>query len=155
MVQTGNVAGSRASGPGHHGRRLATLLLVTTLASATAVAQRAPHPIFTELFVYDPAEPSQLLGKWRISSQLDNKLRPLRIGVVADLTGKTVCRVTVQEGDELDGASEATRQTRRYVCDREGSRAKALEAEPGGGACPASGRRSKCNPTARLARASW
>jgi hypothetical protein len=154
MVQAGNVAGSRGSGPGHHARRLATLLLVTTLASATAVAQRAPHPIFTELFVYDPAEPSRLLGKWRISSQLDSKLRPLRAGVVADLTGKTVGRVTVQEGDGLDGANEAMRQTRRYVCDREGSRAKALEAEPGG-VVPSERRRSKCDPTARLAPASW
>jgi hypothetical protein len=73
-----------------------------------------------------------LLGKWRISSQLDSKLRPLRVGVVADPIGKTVGRLTVQEGDGLAGASEATLQTRRYVCDREGSRAAAIEAEPGG-----------------------
>src|SRR6516165_579185 len=38
----------------------------------------------------------------------------------------------VQEGDGLDGASEAMLQARRYVCDSEGSRAAALEAEPGG-----------------------
>jgi hypothetical protein len=70
------------------------------------VAQRTPQPVFTELFAYDPAVPSQLLGKWRISSQLDSKLQPLRIGVVEDPIGKTVGRVTVQEDDGLDGASE-------------------------------------------------
>jgi hypothetical protein len=46
------------------------------------VAQRTPQPVFTELFAYDPAAPSQLLGKWLISSQLDSKLQPLRVGVV-------------------------------------------------------------------------
>jgi hypothetical protein len=66
------------------------------------VAQRTPQPVFTEFFAYDPAEPSQLLGKWRISSQLDSKLQPLRVGVVEDPIGKTVGRVTVQEGDGLD-----------------------------------------------------
>jgi hypothetical protein len=133
MVRTGNVAASRGSGPGLRDRRLAALLLLAAaLSPATAVAQRTPQPIFTELFAYGPTEPSQLLGKWRISSQLESKLRPLRVGVVADPIGKTVGRVTVQEGDGLDGASEATLQTRRYVCDREGSRAAAIEAEPGG-----------------------
>jgi hypothetical protein len=39
------------------------------------VAQRTPQPVFTELFAYDPAAPLQLLGKWRISSQLDRKLQ--------------------------------------------------------------------------------
>jgi Polysaccharide lyase len=130
-MRTDNVAASRGSGRGIHARRLAALLLAG-LAAATAVAQRVPQPIFTELFAYDPTEPSQLLGKWRISSQLDSKLRPLRVGVVADPIGKTVGRVMVQEGDGLDGASEAMLQARRYVCDSEGSRAKALEAEPGG-----------------------
>jgi hypothetical protein len=33
------------------------------------------------LLACDPTKPSQLLGKWRISSQLDSKLRPLRVGV--------------------------------------------------------------------------
>jgi hypothetical protein len=108
------------------------LLLFAALASATAVAQPMPRPIFTELFAYDPAAPSQLLGKWRISSQLDNNLQALRVGVVEDPIGKTVGRVTVQEGDGLDGASEAMLQARRYVCDSKGSRAAAIEAEPGG-----------------------
>ena len=111
MVRTGNLAASRGSSPGLDARRgAAALLLLAALAPATAVAQRTPQPIFTELFAYDPAEPSQLLGKWRISSQLDSKLRPLRVGVVEDPIGKTVGRVTVQEGDGLDGASEAMLQ---------------------------------------------
>ena len=132
MVRTGKVEASRGSGPGLHARRLAALLLLAALASATVVAQQAPQPVFTERFAYDPAEPSQLLGRWRISSQLDSKLRPLRVGVVADPIGKTVGRVTVQEGDGLAGASQAMLQARRFVCDSEGSRATAIEAEPGG-----------------------
>ena len=108
------------------------LLLLAALAVATAVAQRTPQPVFTEPFAYDPSVPSQLLGKWRISPQLDSKLQPLRVGVVEDPIGKTVGRVTVQEGDGLDGASEAMLQARRYVCDSKGSRAAAMEAEPGG-----------------------
>jgi hypothetical protein len=63
------------------------LLLFAALASATAVARPTPQPIFTELFAYDPAAPSQLLGKWRISSQLDNNLQALRVGVVDERTG--------------------------------------------------------------------
>jgi hypothetical protein len=142
MVRTGNVAASRGSGPGLHARRLAALLLLAALAPATAEAQRTRQPIFTELFAYDSAEPSQLLGKWRVSSQLDSKLRPLRVGVVEDSIGKTVGRVTVQAGDGLDGASQAMLQARRYVCDSEGSRAKAREAEPAA-SCPPSERRSR------------
>jgi len=133
MVRTGNVAASRGSRHGlDAGRGAAALLLLAALAPATAVAQRSPQPVFTELFAYDPAVPSQLLGKWLISSQLDSKLQPQRVGVVEDPIGKTVGRVTVQEGDGLDGASEAMLQARRYVCDNEGSRAAAMEAEPGG-----------------------
>ena len=128
MARTGNVAASRGSDPGLHARGLAALLLLAALTPAMAVAQPTPQPIFTELFAYDPGEPSQLLGKWRISSQLDSKLQPLRVGVVEDPIGKTVGRVTVQEGDGLDGASQA----KRYVCDSKGSRAAAIEAEPGG-----------------------
>src|SRR5256885_14042041 len=98
MVRQGNVEASRGSSPGLDARRgLAALLLLATLAPATAVAQRTPQPVFTELFAYDPAAPSQLMGKWLISSQLDSKLQPLRVGVVEDPSGKTVGRVTVQE----------------------------------------------------------
>jgi hypothetical protein len=101
------------------------LLLAAALSPPTAAAQRTPQPVFTELFTYDPATPSQLLGKWRISSQLDSKLQPLRVGVVEDRIGKTVGRITVQEGDGLAGANEAMLQARDYICNSEGSRAGA------------------------------
>jgi hypothetical protein len=128
-----NVKAFRGSSPGLDAKRgLAALLLFAALSSATAVGQWTPQPVFTELFAYDPAAPSQLLGNWRISSRLDSKLQPLRVGVVEDSSGKTVGRVTVQEGDGLDDASEAMLRARRYVCDREGSRAAEMEAEPGG-----------------------
>jgi hypothetical protein len=133
MMRMGNVAASRGSSPRLDGRLgTAALLIFAVLAPAMAVAQKTPQPVFTELFAYDPAAPSQLLGKWRISSQLDSKLQPLRVGVVEDPIGKTVGRVMVQEGDGLEGASDAMLQTRRYVCDSKGSRAAAMEAEPGG-----------------------
>jgi len=133
MVPTGKRAASRGSRPGLDARRgPAALLLLAALAPATAVAQPTPQPVFTELFAGDPAAPSQSLGKWLISSQLDSKLQPLRVGIVEDPTGKTVGRVTVQEGDGLVGVSEVMLEARRYVCDREGSRAAAMEAEPGG-----------------------
>ena len=108
------------------------LLLAAALSPPTAATQRTPQPIFTELFAYDPAAPSQLLGKWRISSQLDSKLQPLRVGVVEDRIGKTVGRVTLQEGDGLDGANEAMLEARHHICNSEGSRAAAVEARPGG-----------------------
>jgi hypothetical protein len=63
----------------------AAFLLLAALAPAKAVAQWAPQPVFTELFAYDPPAPSQLLGKWLISSQLDSKLQPLRCGKKAAL----------------------------------------------------------------------
>src|SRR4051812_23962859 len=132
-VLLSNVVVSPRSSPGLDcGRCLAALLLLAALAPATAVAQRTPQPVFAELFAYDPATPSQLLGKWLISSQLDSKLQPLRVGVVEDPSGKTVGRVRVQEGDGLNDANEAMLQARRYVCDSEGSRAAEAEAEPGG-----------------------
>ena len=133
MLRLGNRAASRGSGPGLDAMGgLAALLLLAALAPASVVAQRTPQPVFTELFAYDSAVPSQLLAKWRISPQLDRKLQPLRIGVVEDPIGKTVGRVTVQEGDGLDGASAAMLQAGRHVCDNEGSRAAEMEAEPGG-----------------------
>jgi hypothetical protein len=119
------------------------LLLAAALSPPAAVAQPTPQPVFTELFAYDPAVPMQLLRKWRISSQLDSKVQPLRVGVVEDRIGKTVGRVTVQEGDGLDGASEGMLQARNYICNSEGSRAAAVEAEPGRVVPSASGRRSK------------
>ena len=143
-VRRDNLATSWGSSPGRYAKcgPAALLLLAATLSLPAAAAQPTPQPVFTELFAYDPAAPSQLLGKWLSSSQLDSKLQPLRVGVVEDRIGKMVGRLTVREGDGLDGANEAMRQTRRYVCDREGSRAKALEAEPGG-VVPSERRRSK------------
>jgi len=131
MVRPGNVAASRGSSPGLDGRGRAALLLLAALAPATPVAQRTPQPVFTELFAYDPAAPAQLLAKWLISTRLDRQLQPLRVAVVEDPSGKTVGRITVQEGDGLD-VSKAMLQARRYVCDSEGSRAAELEAESGG-----------------------
>jgi Polysaccharide lyase len=133
-VPTGSLAARCGSGPGHDARLgpAAVLLFAAALSPPTAVAQPTPQPVFTELFTYDPAAPTQLLGKWLISSQLDSKLQPLRVGVVEDPIGKTVGRVTVQEGDGLDGASEGMLQARHYICNSEGSRAAAVEAEPGG-----------------------
>jgi hypothetical protein len=111
---------------------LVALLLVAALAVAPAAAHRTPQPVFTELFTYDPAAPSQLLEKWLISSQLDTKLQPLRVGVVEDSNGVPVGRVTLQEGDGIEGASEAMLQARHYICDSGGSRAADVAAEPGG-----------------------
>ena len=108
------------------------LLLAVIFSPPMAAEQRIPQPVFTEFFAYDPTRPSQLLGKWLISSQLNSKSQPLRVGVVDDGIGKTVGRVTVQEGDGLDGANEAMLQAKHYICTREGSRAAAVEAEPGG-----------------------
>ena len=96
-LPTGNASSGRA----------ALLFLALAFSSSTAAAQRTSQPVFTELFSYAPAAPSELLGKWRISSQLDSKLQPLRVGVVEDPIGKTVGRITVQEGDGLAGANEA------------------------------------------------
>src|SRR5205085_11806975 len=132
MVRTGKVAASRGSSPRLDASRGPAAFLLFAALSSTAVTQPTPQPSFAEFFSYDPAAPSQLLGKWRISSQLDNNLQALRVGVVEDPIGKTVGRVTVQEGDGLDGASEAMLQARHYVCDSKGSRAAAIEAEPGG-----------------------
>src|SRR5215469_2816295 len=130
-MRMSNVAASRGSNPGLGAKRgTAAMLLFAVLAPTMAGA--TPQPVFTELFAYDLAVPSQLLGKWLISSQLDSKLQPLRVGVVEDRIGKTVGRVTVEEGDGLAGANEAMLQARHYVCNSEGSRAAALEAEPGG-----------------------
>jgi Polysaccharide lyase len=109
-----------------------TLLLLAAVLPPLAPAHPTPQPVFTELFAYDPAAPSQLLRKWRISSQLDSQLQPLRVGVVEDRMGKTVGRVTVQEGDGLDGATDGMLQAKDYICTSRGSRAAAVEAEPGG-----------------------
>ena len=60
---------------------------------------------------------------------LDTDDRPIP-GLLA--AGELVGRVTVREGDGLQGASEAMLQARHYICDSEGSRAAEIETEPGG-----------------------
>jgi hypothetical protein len=42
---------------------LVALLLLAALAPETAVAQRTPQPIFTELFAYDPTESLAVAGE--------------------------------------------------------------------------------------------
>jgi len=105
-----------------------------SIAIAGAWAQNAtpPAPVFVETFAYDPAMLSQIEAKWLISGLLAPELRAVRVGVAADPIGHTVGRITVQEGDALDGASEAIKEAKRYVCDAEGSRAAEMEVEPGG-----------------------
>jgi len=133
-VRGHNPAALCGSRSGRHTKRgpAALLLLAAALSAPALATQPTPEPIFTELFAYDPSVPSQLLRKWLISPQLDRYLQPLRVGVVEDPIGKTVGRITLQDGDGLATANEAMLQRRDYICDSEGSRAAAVEAEPGG-----------------------
>ena len=108
------------------------VLCTAMVASGVARTSAPPEPAFVESFAYDPANPAEIEGKWRISSQLAPELRAVRVGIAADPIGHTVGRITVQEGDALDGAAEAMKTAKRYVCDAEGSRAGQMEAEPGG-----------------------
>jgi len=113
--------------------RRCPVLAVLALCPAVASAQPAPpQPVFIENFVEEAGAPFPAPGKWTISALLDRKVRAARIGLVADSIGRTVGRITVEEGDALDGASDEARLARRYVCDTSGSRAAELEAEPGG-----------------------
>jgi hypothetical protein len=59
---------------------------------------------------------------------LRSAANPLYATAYEDCIGKTVGRVTVQEGDGLAGANEAMLQARDYICNSEGSRAAAVEA---------------------------
>jgi len=120
--------------------RVAVVIALAALAPARAAAQGAapPQPVFSEDFAYDPAKPAALLGKWRISGGLDKALWGARVSVVADPpgetnSGKTVGRIMVEDGDALDPPSEGAKPP-PYVCDAAGSRAAAMEAEPGGAA---------------------
>ena len=105
--------------------------LATAVAPARLVAL-APEPIFVEEFAVDPAAPARWLERWIISPRLAPELRPRRVGIATDPAGRTVGRVTVEEGDALEGASEAMRAARSYVCDDTGSRAAEMTARPGG-----------------------
>jgi hypothetical protein len=109
-----------------------TVVAATAASSAWAQSVAPPEPIFVETFAYDPAAPSQIEGKWLISGLLAPELRAVRVGVATDPIGHTVGRITVQEGDALDGATEAMKEAKIHVCDAEGSRAAEMEVEPGG-----------------------
>ncbi len=131
--------GDAGSGTVRHGvtlvRRLS--IFVALLSPAGASAQSVslpPQPVFIEDFAYDPAEPAALLRKWQISGGLDKKIWNSRVAVVADRIGKTVGRITVEDGDALDATNEAMLVAKPYVCDAEGSRAAEMEAKPGGAA---------------------
>lgn len=102
------------------------------LAIVASVVARAspPEPIFVETFAY--ISPEQIQEKWLISALLAPELRAVRVGVAQDPIGHTVGRITVQEGDALDGATNAMKAAKRYVCDSDGSRAAQMEAEPNG-----------------------
>jgi hypothetical protein len=84
--------------------------LALGLAAAPApLAASPPEPVFAEDFAVEPAAPARLLERWIISPRLAFELRPLRVGIVTDPIGRTVGRVTVEEGDALEGASAAVR----------------------------------------------
>src|SRR6266446_1369467 len=101
---------------------LVALLLRAALVVPTAVAQRTPQPVFTELFTYDPAAPSQLLGKWLISSQLDTKLQPLRVGVVED---STECLSAASRCRRATGSTARVRRCCRLATTSATARARA------------------------------
>jgi hypothetical protein len=86
-------------------RRIAAF--AAALSPLTAVGQRTPQPVFA----YDPAAPSQLLGSWLISGQLDGKLQPLRV-CVASRTGSArrsvACPGLNVGGNLIEGAGPAT-----------------------------------------------
>jgi hypothetical protein len=111
----------------------AVLAIVAFLLATDALAQLAapPQPVFSEDFAGGPGGAFPASGKWAISSRLDAAVRDQRIGSVMT-DGKTVGRITVETGDALEGATPELLQAKRYVCDREGSRAGEMEREPGG-----------------------
>jgi Polysaccharide lyase len=110
---------------------IAFLALAPAAASAEVGASPA-EPVFVEDFAVDPTAPAGRLERWVISPRLAPELRPLRVGIVTDPIGKAVGRVTVEEGDALEGASAAGRAAKDYVCDDAGSRAVEMTARPGG-----------------------
>jgi Polysaccharide lyase len=107
-------------------RRLAAVAGLLVLAAAAPALGAPPQPVFREDFAYAPGWLP--LDKWAMPPSRDRS----RLAIVSDPIGRTVLRVTVQEGDVLDGATEAQRLAKGYVCDAQGSRAPAMEAEPGG-----------------------
>ncbi|HVM80413.1 MAG TPA: heparin lyase I family protein [Stellaceae bacterium] len=93
---------------------------------------QAPQPVFAEDFAYVPGDLAALLRTWRISAALDRGVWASRVAVVADAARGGVLRMELHEGDALDGATDAARAAKSYVCGGDGSRAAQMEAEPGG-----------------------
>jgi len=108
------------------------LCLLAALAVPGLAHAQAPQPVFTEDFAYAAGDLAALLRSWRISAALDRKVWASRVAVVVDGARVSVLRMELHEGDALDGASEAARAAKSYVCEGEGSRAAQMEAEPGG-----------------------
>jgi Polysaccharide lyase len=111
---------------------LGWIILAAFAPGRADAAPASPQPVFSEDFAEGAG--TQLFENWRVSKGLDAKLWPLRIAVVPDPIGRSVGRITVEEGDALAGASAAAFSAKHPVCDAEGSRAAEIEAEPGGGA---------------------
>lgn len=95
-------------------------------ATVTPALGEPAQPVFREDFAYPPGWLP--LDKWVMRPDRESG----RVTVVSDPIGKTVLRVTVHEGDVLQKATEGMHLARGYVCDTQGSRAPAMEAEPGG-----------------------
>jgi hypothetical protein len=112
--------------------RAAIVLAALLLGAAGARAQQAPpQPVFSEDFAGGAAGVFPVSGKWAISSLLAQAVRAERIASDT-VDGRTVGRVTVENGDALSGATPELLQEKRYACDGEGSRAGEMEREPGG-----------------------
>jgi Polysaccharide lyase len=110
------------------GARLGAALLLA--AAPIGAAAAPPEPVFVEDFALDPAAPSRWLERWVVSPLLAPELRPLRVAIVSDPVGRTVGRVTVEEGDALEGATDAMRAAKDYVCDDAGSHAADMPVAP-------------------------
>jgi hypothetical protein len=113
-------------------RLLATGMGLLGLTGPAHASDRPAIPVFAETFAYDPATGGDFLRRWSLTRSLDNAIGALRASIVADSNGKTVARIIVRSQEALEEADEATIQARHYVCDSQGSRANAIEAEPGG-----------------------
>lgn len=106
--------------------RLALAAGMLVFAAVAVALGEPPQPVFREDFAYAPG--LLPLDRWRIPPNSDRS----RVAIVSDPIGKTVLRVTVREGDQIQMATAAMRLAKGYVCDAQGSRAPAMEAEPGG-----------------------
>ena len=112
-------------------RRLAVAASLLLFAAVAPALAAPPQPVFREDFAYAPGWLP--LDKWVMPLNRDrSRLAIVPDPISKDSIGKTVLRVTVREGDVLDGATDAARRAKDYVCDTRGSRARAMEAAPGG-----------------------